>query len=100
MRGDIIFQVFGVHAGREEDCYFGSFRTTEEAEAEIQKLGAKVMNGENWAQQYRNKGFVVRPKVVDSDFEIPSRPKPRDKYTLSATAKPNRSGTWHSMHIE
>ena len=45
MRGDIIYQVYGVHAGRDEDVYFGAFRVASEAEAEIAKLRVREMNG-------------------------------------------------------
>jgi hypothetical protein len=100
MRGDIIFQVFGVHAGRDKDVYFGAFQTTEKAQAEIERLHSKVMHGSNWAQQYHNKGFVIRPTVVTTDFEIPSLPKPRDKYLAIASAEPRQPGIRHSTHVE
>ena len=58
------------------------------------------MHGRNWAEQYHNKGFVIREKVVTTDFEIPSRPKPRDKYFVTLSAKPNRPGTWDSTRVE
>jgi hypothetical protein len=99
MRGDIIFQIFGVHEGREKDAFFGAFRTTEEAQAKIEQLHEKDMHGQNWAQKYHNKGFIIRPKVVDTDFEIPSRPKPRDKY-VAATTKLNPPGTWALTRVE
>jgi hypothetical protein len=100
MRGDIIFQIFGCDAGRQEDTYFGAFRTREEAEAQIRQLNNQMMNGSNWAAQYHNKGFVIRPAAVATDFEIPPLPKPRDKYAVQFSAKPNRPGTWDSMHVE
>lgn len=31
MRGDIVYRVYGLHEGREEDCYFGAFRSRSEA---------------------------------------------------------------------
>jgi hypothetical protein len=83
MRGDTIFQVFGLHEGRDKDVYFGAFRTTEEADAEIKQLKSRLMNGENWAQRYHSKGFVIRPTVVATEFEIPSLPKLRDKYVVT-----------------
>lgn len=100
MRGDVIFQVYGVHEGREKDNYFGAFRTPEEAQAEIAQLSRRVMNGSNWAAQYHNKGFVVRENVVTTDFELPSRPKPRDLYFVTSSAEPNQPGTWDSARVE
>jgi hypothetical protein len=100
MRGDIIFEVYGVHEGRREDTYFGAFLTLDEAQAQIGQLMLREMHGENWAERYHNKGFVVREKVVDDDFEIPSRPKPRDKYFVKTIRKPNRPGTWDSTMVE
>lgn len=100
MRGEIVYQVFGMHAGRVKDVFFGAFRTHQEAQAEIEKLNAREMNGRNWAAQYHNKGFAVREQIVDTDFEIPSRPKPRDKYVVKALLKPNRPGTGDSTSVE
>lgn len=100
MCGDIIFEVYGLHEGSETEYYFGSFRTAEEAQAEISQLRQRMMHGRNWAEQYYNKGFVVREKVVTTAFEIPSRPKPRDKYFVTLSAKPNRPGTWNSTLVE
>jgi hypothetical protein len=100
MRGDIIFQVFGVHEGREKDVYFGAFRTREEALAEVTQLSRGVMHDGNWAARHHNKGFVIREKLVDTEFEMPSRPKPRDRYFVTLSAKPNRPGTWDSTRVE
>jgi len=100
MRGDIVYRVYGLHQGREKDHFFGAFRSRSEADAEIAKLSTKETNGQNWAQQYHNKGFVVRETLVAVDFEIPSRPKPRDKYVVKGTPKPNRPGTWDSTIVE
>jgi hypothetical protein len=100
MRGDIIFRVYGVHAGRAADSCFGAFRTRAEAEARIAELAAKVMDGESWAARYHNQGFVIREQVVSTDFEIPARPKPRDKYVARTTAKPNGPGVWDSTVVE
>ena len=76
------------------------FRTREEARAKIGELGLGVMHGGNWAERYHNKGFVIREKVVATEFEFPSRPKPRDKYVVTLSAKPNRPGTWDSTLVE
>ena len=100
MRGDVVYRVYALHEGREKDSYFGAYRTRPEAEAQIKELNARAMNGRNWAEQYHNKGFVVREAVVDSDFEIPSRPKPRDKYFVTVAARPNRPGTWDSTLVD
>lgn len=35
MRGDGVFRVYGCHEGRERDYGFGTYRTEEEARAEI-----------------------------------------------------------------
>lgn len=100
MRGDFIYHLFGVHQGRETDVHLGTFRTREEALAEIERLQARLLHGRNWAEQYHNKGFVIREAVVNTDFEVPPRPTPREKYFVVATAKANRPGTWDSTHVE
>jgi hypothetical protein len=92
MRGDIVYYVYGVHAGRDEDVYFGAFRTVFEAEGEIEKLKAREMNGRNWAEQHHNNGFIIREVVVETDFEVPTRPAPRDKYFVKVTAKTRPGG--------
>lgn len=79
MRGDVVYRLYGVHEGREKDTFFGAFRTVDEAQTEIAKLVTREMNGRNWAELYHDRGFVVREVVVDTDFEIPAEPKPRDK---------------------
>jgi len=100
MRGDIVYRVYGVHEGRENDYFFGAYRTVSEAEAQIKSLNAAEMNGRNWAKQYHNKGFVIRSVVVDTDFEIPTPPKPRDKYFARASRKPNHPGAWDSAIVQ
>jgi hypothetical protein len=100
MRGDIVYRVYGLHEGRKEDSYFGTFRSLAEADARIAKLSAMEMGGRNWAELYHNKGFVVRETVVTVDFEIPSQPKPRDRYVVKGLPKPNRPGTWDSTIVE
>ncbi len=87
MRGEIVYQVYGMHEGRKEDMFLDAFRTLQEAQTEIEKLNTKEMNGKNWAAQYHNKGFAIREQIVDTDFEIPSRPKPRDKYVVKTLPK-------------
>jgi hypothetical protein len=90
MRGDIVYRVYGLHEGREKDNFFGAFRSRSEADEEIAKLYAMEMDGRNWAKQYHNKGFVVRETVVTVNFEIPSQPKPRDKYVVNRRHTPDR----------
>ena len=100
MRGDIAYLIYGVHEGRKEDCFFGAFRTVAEAEREIAKLQLQEMHGRNWAEQYHNRGFAIRETVIQTDFEIPPRPKPRDRYFVRGTLKENRPGTWPSTIVE
>jgi hypothetical protein len=71
MRGDQVYRVYGLHEGREKDTYFGTFRSIPEAEAKIASLLADERDGRNWAQTYHNRGFVIRPATVETDFEIP-----------------------------
>ncbi|MBD8527419.1 hypothetical protein [Pseudomarimonas arenosa] len=84
MRGGSIFLVYGVHGGRPNDVYFGSFRTREDAEEAIARLHAKEMHGANWAAKHHDQGFVIRELVVETDFEVPQRPKPRDRFCAHA----------------
>jgi hypothetical protein len=100
MRGDIVYRVYGLHEGRPEDYFFGAFRSVAEADARIAELLASEMNGRNWAEQYHNRGFVIREAVVETEFEIPPRPKPRDKYAVKGTRKANQPGTWDSTIVE
>lgn len=96
MRGDVVFRVYGVHAGRADDLYFGTFRTRGEAEREVTKLTSRA----DWAAQYHDAGFVIREHIVEPSFEVPSAPKPRDRYYVRTTAKPNGPGTWDSTLVE
>ena len=100
MRGDVVYRIYGVHEGREKDNFFGAFRTVAEAEAEIAQLRLREMNGQNWAEQHHNRGFVIRETAVQTDFKIPTRPKPRDSYFVRDTRKENRPGTWESTIVE
>jgi hypothetical protein len=100
MRGDTVFRVYGCHDGRERDISFGTYRTEEEARAEVARLQAREMHGKNWAAEYHDKGFVVRPVVVETDFELPSLPKPRDAYAVKFTTRANGPGTWDSSIVE
>ena len=100
MRGDTVYRIYGVHAGREKDNFFGAFRTVAEAEAEIARLQTVEMHGKNWAETYHDQGFFIRSVTVETDFEIPPLPKPRDKYFVRTSSKPNRPGTWASTIVE
>jgi hypothetical protein len=100
MRGDVVYRVYGLHEGREKDFFFGAFRSTAAAEQEIIKLRARMMHGRNWAEQYHNRGFVIREAAVETNFEIPPEPKPRDKYAVKGVPKPNRPGTLDSTIVE
>jgi hypothetical protein len=100
MRGDIVYQVYGIHEGRKQDVFFDAFYTLQEAQAEVEKLKAKEMDGQNWAARYHDKGFAIREQVVDTDFEIPSKPKPRDRYVIKTSPKPNKPGTWDSTIVQ
>jgi hypothetical protein len=100
MRGDVVYRVYAQHEGREKDCYFGAFRSVADAEARIGELRTREMHGRNWAEQHHNKGFVIRETVVETDFEIPPLPKPRDKYAIHGTRKPNQPGTIDSTRVD
>jgi len=101
MRGDIVFRVYGVHEGREKDYFFGCFRTRAEADAKAAEYAVETMeDGTSWAAKHHDRGFVVREHAVTTDFEIPSRPKPRDRYFVKTSAVKNRPGTWDSTRVE
>jgi len=100
MRGDIVYRVYALHEGREKDYFFGAFRSVADAEGEIAKLRAKQINGRNWAEQYHNRGFVIRQAVVETDFEIPPVPKPRDKFAVKATRKVYNPGVVPSTVVQ
>jgi hypothetical protein len=100
LRGDSVFHVYGVHEGRSEDSYFGTFRVRDDAQAHIAKLDSQVMHGQNWAQRYHDRGFVIREHLVSTDFEIPPRPIPRESYVMRTSPKANEPGTWDSTIVE
>jgi len=100
MRGDVVYRVYGLHAGRAEDVFFGAFRSHTEADEEIVRLAARQMGGENWAARHHDQGFAVRAHIVDTDFVIPTRPKPRDRYVIKASDKPNEAGAWSSTLVD
>jgi len=98
MRGDVVHRVYGVHGGREADACFGTYRSVAEAKEAIDRLLRD--HGESWAKKYHDKGFVIRETAVETDFQIPPLPKPRDKYVVKGVAKPNRPGTWDSTVVQ
>ena len=100
MRDDVVYRIYGVHDGREKDHFFGAFHTVAEAEAEVAKLRVWEMNGRNWAEQYHNRGFVIKETVVQTDFEIPPRPKPRDRYFVRSRRKEYGPGTIAGTVVE
>ncbi len=100
MRGDVVFRVYGVSSDRTDDVYLGTFRTCAEAEAEIVTLSAREMHGENWARCYHDRGFVIRETVVETDFEIPSLPKPRDAWAVRTSEISNGEGVMASTAVE
>jgi hypothetical protein len=99
MRGDTVHHVYAVHPERTGDMHFGTFRTALEAEAEVGRLAARELGGRNWAAQHHPHGFVVRPGVVDTDFEIPTQPKPRDRY-LVETTRTSPEGGWEQLRVD
>jgi len=100
MRGEVVFRVYGVHAGRAKDVYFGAYRARAEAEAEIVKLATREMHGQPWAARYHDQGFVIREVRVETDFEPPPLPKPRDRYALRARLVSNEPDAWPSTAVE
>ncbi|MDR2736195.1 MAG: hypothetical protein LBB49_01355 [Gracilibacteraceae bacterium] len=100
MRGDIVYRVYGRQEGRAEDTFFGAYRQRGEAEAKIEALRARVMHEKNWAEQYHNRGFVLKPFEVSTDFEIPATPKPRDRYFVeSGSISAANTWTWGGLHV-
>lgn len=95
MRGDIVFGVYGTHEGRAQDSFFGTFLTRVAAEARAQQLAAN----EVWARESHNRGIVVREIVVDTDFEIPSLPKPRDKWAVEIVQL-SAPETWPTVDVK
>lgn len=100
MRGDVVFRVYGVHASRPNDLYFGTFQTRQRADEEVVRLLAREMHGENWAARYHDRGFEVREFRVETDFELPSRPKPRDAFHLRSTLVSSGPHTWDVSTME
>ncbi|MCC6747482.1 MAG: hypothetical protein IT371_07480 [Deltaproteobacteria bacterium] len=100
MRGDIVYRVYALHEGREQDAFFGAFPTRPEAEAAIAQLEARELGGKSWAAQYHNRGFVIREASVDTEFELPSRPRPRDVFAVKVAGRPGPPGCWNTSLVE
>ena len=69
-----------------------------DAKAAIDRLHST--HGENWVKKYHNQGFAIRDAIVETDFQVPSLPKPRDKYLVKGVPKPNQPGTWDSTVVQ
>lgn len=89
MRGDRVWRVYGMHRGRAKDIGLGTFRTREAAQACVEELQSRRMHGRNWARAYHDRGFDIREVEVDTDFEVPGLPKPRDRYWVRTAELPN-----------
>lgn len=81
MRGDHVFHVYGVRGTQESDMHFGTYPSRPLAEARR----AELAGDEGWATRYQD-GFVIREGVVETDFVVPPRPKPRDGYIVELRA--------------
>src|ERR1700743_800626 len=103
MRGDIIYEVWAIgtesKTGEPKDTVFNTARTREEAEAKQ----AALLGETDWAgtgKSYKAywDDFVIREKAIDTDFEIPSKPMPREKYYHSTEKVDNGKGHWNYLN--
>lgn len=94
MKGDIIYEIWGVKKDREKDSYFGAHPTPQAAEAEIAETKLRWTHSGGWDTYHDD--FVIREKIVNTDFVIPSKPTPRDRYTITTETIKNKPGTWDS----
>jgi hypothetical protein len=99
MKGDIVYRVYGVHRGRDKDVYFAAYRTLAEAQARIEKLN-QPSGVPGWPEKYHDRGFVIRETRVETDFEVPPLPKPRDRFYVRATPKSMGPGRWDYAIVE
>lgn len=99
MIGDVIYEVFGVKAGRDKDSYFHAYNTRTEAEAQVQKLKEREWGAEKNYTAYHD-DFEIREVTVNTDFVVPSKPTPRERYTVRTSAIKNKPGTWDSTKVE
>ncbi|MEM7604443.1 MAG: hypothetical protein AAF411_03730 [Myxococcota bacterium] len=99
MKGDVIFRVYGVHAGRAKDVFFGAFRTESEAQAKIEVLHQREMHGQNWAARCHDQGFDIRPVEVETEFVIPSSLKPRDEFWVEVIELDDDS-SWGALRVD
>lgn len=94
--GDTVFGVCGVHAGREADVDFGTYRTREAAQAAIAELLLRA----DWVREYHNRGFVIREIRVTTDFELPPLPRPRERFCTATAPLSNGSGVSASLQVD
>jgi hypothetical protein len=105
----VVYRVYGVYAGREENGYFGAYATAAEAHARADELRAREVlkqrsgstkQGGRWALSYHNQGFVVQAKQVETSFQIPTRKKPRDCYHVRQVPNTKQPGRWETATVE
>lgn len=98
MRGDTVYRIYARHTGHATDMSFGTFRTRAEAQRKLDELSAKDAGA--WVRRYHDRGLVIRDVVVDSDFVVPSRPMPRERYCIATTPRSNGAGVMNSTQVE
>ena len=96
MRGDLVYRVYGLRQRSEDTWFDGVFRTRAEAEARIAE--AKAANG-GWAARHYDLGFAIREIAIETDFEVPPRPAPREKYCIRLADKYREPG-WDGTVVE
>jgi hypothetical protein len=100
MRGEIVYRVYAVSERREAEHFLGVFRSRADAQAEIAELSAWGSNGHASSQESRRECFAIREALVDTDFEIPSLPKPRDRVFAKGSFRTNPADIWGSTLVE
>lgn len=95
MRGDVVHWVYGLGAGKTDETCLGSFRTRAEAEARVAELEGRRA----WASTHHPRGFAVREKTVETDFEIPSRPTPREEFYAEHTTREHET-SWETSIVQ
>jgi hypothetical protein len=76
---------------------WGARRTREEAEA----LLASMTTGErsDWAKN-THKDWRIEEIDTTGLFQIPSTPRPRERYSTKLTESPTSPGTWNTLHVD
>lgn len=100
MRGDTLYEVWGVQTGREKNVCFNTYKTREEAEQKIVELKQDdwAGTGKPWTAYHDE--FKIRIRTVETNFELPSLPTPREQYTITMEVVSSaRKGTWNSTLI-